>query len=110
MVFKLHMFELYKELTNEQTEPTRPFVSNPPMPQEKRIFKKVLLVCPSLTAVLNPSSTGLNLKILTEVVMKYMGITETTDMLASGWSMNDHKMACLELYKQRYGTPMCCHT
>ncbi len=35
-------------------------------------------------------------------VMKYMGITETTDM-ASGWSMDDHKMACLEIYKQRYG-------
>jgi hypothetical protein len=35
-------------------------------------------------------------------VMKYMGITETTDM-ASGWSMDDHKMACLEIYKQRHG-------
>ncbi len=35
-------------------------------------------------------------------VMKYMGITETSDM-ASGWSMDDHKMACLEIYKQRYG-------
>jgi hypothetical protein len=35
-------------------------------------------------------------------VMKYMGITETTDM-ASGWSMDNHKTACLETSKQRYG-------
>ena len=35
-------------------------------------------------------------------VMKYMGITETTNM-ASGWSMDDHKTACLETYKQRNG-------
>ena len=33
--------------------------------------------------------------------MKYMGITETTDM-ASGWSMDNHKTACLETYKQLY--------
>ncbi len=31
-----------------------------------------------------------------------MGITETTEM-TSGWSMDDHKMAGFELYKQRYG-------
>ena len=41
-------------------------------------------------------------QILPEVMNKYMGITETTDM-ASGWSMDDHKTACLETYKQRYG-------
>jgi hypothetical protein len=34
--------------------------------------------------------------------MKYMGITETTSM-ASGWSMDDYKTACLETYKQTYG-------
>lgn len=35
-------------------------------------------------------------------VMKYMGITETTEM-SSGWSMDDHKTACLELFIDRYG-------
>ncbi len=37
-------------------------------------------------------------------VMKFMGIYETTD-LASGWSVEDHKTACLEFYKKRYGHP-----
>ena len=33
-------------------------------------------------------------------MLEYMGITETTDM-ASGWSMvDDHKVVCLEVYKQ----------
>ncbi len=33
-----------------------------------------------------------------------MGIHETTNM-ASGWSVEDHKTACLEFYKKRYGRP-----
>ena len=33
-----------------------------------------------------------------------MGIHETADM-ASGWSVQDHKIACLEFYKKRYGRP-----
>ena len=32
-----------------------------------------------------------------------MDITETTTMV-SGWTMGDHKTACLETYKQRYGS------
>ena len=35
-------------------------------------------------------------------VMQFMGIVETTKM-CSGWNADDHKAACLELYKQRYG-------
>ena len=36
--------------------------------------------------------------------MKYMGITETTKM-PSGWSLEgqQHKIACLGLFKDRYG-------
>ncbi|KAI2505336.1 hypothetical protein MHU86_9136 [Fragilaria crotonensis] len=37
-------------------------------------------------------------------VMKFMGIVETTKM-CSGWNADDHKAACLEFYKQRYGHP-----
>ena len=33
-----------------------------------------------------------------------MGIEETTDM-GSGWSPDDHKAACLETFKLRYGQP-----
>ena len=40
--------------------------------------------------------------ILAPDVMKFMGIMETTDM-ASGWNEDDHKTACLELYKKRQG-------
>ena len=40
--------------------------------------------------------------ILAPGVMKFMGIMETTDM-ASGWSEDDHKTSCLELYKKRQG-------
>lgn len=36
--------------------------------------------------------------------MKYMGIEDTTN-LASGWNLDDHKAACLEAFKQRYGHP-----
>jgi hypothetical protein len=35
--------------------------------------------------------------------MKFMGIHETPTDMASGWSVEDHKTACLEFYKKRYG-------
>jgi hypothetical protein len=40
--------------------------------------------------------------------MKFMEIQETTDM-ASGWSVEDHKTACLEFFKKRYGRPFDCY-
>ncbi|KAI2497103.1 hypothetical protein MHU86_17420 [Fragilaria crotonensis] len=78
-VFKLHMFELYKELINEQNQANRTL-----MEQSSNATRD------EFKSQISPE------------VMKYMGITETTDM-ASGWSMDDHKTACLEIYKQRYG-------
>jgi hypothetical protein len=41
--------------------------------------------------------------ILTPEVMKFMGIMETTEDMASGWNEDDHKTACLELYEKRQG-------
>ena len=99
-VFKLHMFELYKELINEQNQANRTLMEQSSNATRDEYLKRgvgVLLSYRSAESVFNRFKSQISPE-----VMKFMGITETTDM-ASGWSMDDHKTACLEIYKQRYG-------
>jgi hypothetical protein len=99
-VFKLHMFDLYKELINEQNRANQTLLEQSSNATRDEYLKRgvgVSLNYRSAESVFNRFKSQISPE-----VMKYMGITETTDM-ASGWSMDDHKMACLEIYKQRYG-------
>lgn len=100
-VFKLHMFELYKELINDQNRANQTLLEQSSNATRDEYLKRgvdVSLSYRSAESVFNRFKS----QILPEVMNKYMGITETTDM-ASGWSMDDHKTACLETCKQRYG-------
>lgn len=100
-VFKLHMFELYKELINAQNQVNQSLLEQSSNATRDEYLKRgvgVLLSYRSPESVFNRFKSQISPE-----VMKYMGITETTDM-ASGWSMDDHKTACLEIYKQRYGS------
>jgi hypothetical protein len=95
-VFKLHMFELYKELINEQNQANQTLLEQLSNATRDEYLKQgvgVSLSYRSAKSVFNRFKS----QILPEV-MKYMGITKTTD-IASGWSMDDHKIACLEIYK-----------
>jgi hypothetical protein len=67
------------------------------MRQEMSILIEVSLCYRSAESVFNRFKSQISPE-----VMKYMVITEST-IMASGWSMDDHKTACLETYKQRYG-------
>jgi hypothetical protein len=99
-VFKLHMFDLYKELINEQNRANQTLLEQSSNATRDEYLKRgvgVSLNYRSAESVFNRFKSQISPE-----VMKYMGITETTDM-ASGWSMDDHKMACLEIYKQRHG-------
>ncbi|KAI2495200.1 hypothetical protein MHU86_19339 [Fragilaria crotonensis] len=99
-VFKLHMFELYKELIDEQNKANQALLEQSSHGTREEYLKQGVGLSfshRSAESIFNRFKS----QISTEV-MKYMGITETTEM-ASGWSLDDHKIACLELYKQRYG-------
>ena len=99
-VFKLHMFELYKELINKQNRTNQTLLEQSSNATHDEYLKRgvgVSLSYRSAESVFNRFKSQISPE-----VMKYMGITKTSDM-ASGWSMDDHKMACLEIYKQRYG-------
>jgi hypothetical protein len=99
-VFKLHMFELYKELINEQNQANRTLMEQSSNATRDEYLKRGVGVSLSYRSA---ESVFYRFKSqISPEVMKFMGITETTDM-ASGWSMDDHKTACLEIYKQRYG-------
>jgi hypothetical protein len=94
------MFELYKELINKQNRTNQTLLEQSSNATHDEYLKRgvgVSLSYRSAESVFNRFKSQISPE-----VMKYMGITETTDM-ASGWSMDDHKMACLEIYKQRYG-------
>lgn len=100
-VFKLHMFELYKGLIDEQNRANQTLLEQSSYGTREEYLKQGVGMSfshRSAESVFNRFKS----QISTEV-MKYMGITETTEM-ASGWSLDDHKLACLELYKQRYGS------
>jgi hypothetical protein len=91
-VFKLHMFELFKELINKQNRANLTLLEQSSNATRDEYLKQgvgVLLSYRSAESIFNWFKS----QILPEV-MKYMGITKTTDM-ASGWSMDDHKAACL---------------
>jgi hypothetical protein len=99
-VFKLHMFELYKDLINEQNRANRTLLEQSSNATRDEYLKRgvgVLLSYCSAEFIFNRFKSQISPE-----VMKYMGITETTDT-ASGWSMDNHKTACLETYKQWYG-------
>ncbi len=94
-VFKLHMFELYMELIKEQNQANQTLLEQSFNSTRDEYLNQgvgvLLLFYRSAESVFNRCKS----QILPEV-MKYMGITKTTDM-ASGWSMDKHKMACLDL-------------
>ena len=99
-VFKLHMFELYKDLINEQNRANQTLLEQSSNATRDEYLKPgvgVSLLYRSAESIFNRFKAQISPE-----VMKYMGITETT-IMASGWSMDYHKTACLETYKQRYG-------
>ena len=99
-VFKAHMFELYKDMTADATKTNKTLLEQSShATREEYIKKGVGTVFPlrSPESIFNRFKQQISAE-----VMKYMGITETTEM-SSGWSMDDHKTACLGLFKERYG-------
>jgi hypothetical protein len=60
-VFKLHMFELYKELINEQNQTNQTLLEQLSNATMMSILSEVL-VCRYLSVLQNPSSTGSNLR------------------------------------------------
>ena len=101
-VFKTHMLELYSRFIKEQMEADKALLErSSEATREEYMMKGVGVRYPDRSA----DSIYYRFKgIIAPEVMKFMGIHETTDM-ASGWSMEDHKTACLELYKNRHGRP-----
>ena len=101
-VFKLHMFNIYVSLIKEQSVSDKALLDRSSQATREEYVKKgVGSIYPERSA--DSIYNRFKGQIAPEV-MKYMGIEETTDM-ASGWSPDDHKTACLEAYKQRYGHP-----
>ncbi len=99
-VFKAHMFELYKNMTVEQTNANKALLEQSShATREEHLKKGIGNVFPPRS----PESICNRFKgQFSAEVMKYMAITETTEM-ASGWSIDDHKTACMGLFKDRYG-------
>ena len=86
-VFKLHMFELYKELINEQNKANQALLEQSSHGSREEYLKRGVGLSfshRSAESIFNRFKS----QISTEV-MKNMGITETTEM-ASGWSMDVH--------------------
>ena len=101
-VFKAHMFDIYVALIKEQTaSDTALLERSSQVTREEYIRKGVGAMYPDRS----PDSIYNRFKgQIAPEVMKFMGIEETTDM-GSGWSPDDHKAACLETFKLRYGHP-----
>jgi hypothetical protein len=99
-VFKAHMFDIYVALIKEQIASDKVVLEQSSQStQEEYASKGVGTIYPERSA--DSIYNRFKGQIAPEV-MKYMGIDETTDM-GSGWSPDDHKTACLESFKQRYG-------
>ncbi|KAI2509350.1 hypothetical protein MHU86_5103 [Fragilaria crotonensis] len=92
--------ELYKNMTVEQTNANKALLEQSSHATREEYLKKGI---GNVFPPRSPESIFNRFKgqILAEV-MKYMAITETTEM-ASGWSIDDHKTVCLGLFKDRYG-------
>jgi len=93
------MLELYKELVNKQNRANQTLLEQSSNASRDEYLKRG--VGASLSYLSAESVFNRFKSQISPEVMKFMGITETTDM-ASGWSMDDHKTACLETYKHRY--------
>jgi hypothetical protein len=101
-VFKARMFDIYVALIKEQTASDKALLERSSQVTYEEYTKKgVGWIYPDRSA--DSIYNRFKGQIAPEV-MKYMGIEETTDM-GSGWSPDDHKAACLETFKQRYGHP-----
>ena len=101
-VFKAHMFDIYVALIKEQTASDKALLERSSQATHEEYMKKgvgVMYPDRSADSIYNCFKGQ-----IAPEVMKYMGIEETTDM-ASGWSSDDHKTACLETFKLRYGHP-----
>jgi hypothetical protein len=100
-VFKAHMFELYKDMIADATKANQALLEPSSHATREEYIKRGVgnafpLRSPEL--IFNRFKQQISAE-----VMKYMGITETTEM-SSGWSMDDHKTVCLGLFKDsRYG-------
>ena len=101
-VFKAHMFDIYVALIKEQTAADKALLERSSQATHEEYTKKgVGGMYPDRSA--DSIYNRFKGQIAPEV-MKYMGVEEMTDM-GSGWSPDDHKAACLETFKQRYGHP-----
>ena len=101
-VFKDHMHDIYMDFIKGHIEADRKLLmQSSHATREEYIKKGVGRLFPERSA--DSIYTRFKSQIAAEV-MKYMGVVETTKM-CSGWNVDDHKAACLELYKQRYGHP-----
>ena len=101
-VFKAHMFEIYCKFIKEQMDLDKALLERSSEATRDEYARKGV-------GNLYPDRSGESIynrfkSAIAPEVMKFMGIHETTDM-ASGWSVDDHKTACLEFYKKRYGRP-----
>ena len=101
-VFKAHMFAIYCKFIKEQMESDKALLERSSEATRDEYVRKGV-------GTLYPDRSGDSIyyrfkSAIAPEVMKFMGIHETTDM-ASGWSVEDHKTACLEFYKKRYGRP-----
>lgn len=101
-VFKDHMHDIYMDFIKEHVAADKKLLmQSSHATREEYIRKGVGRLFPKRSA--DSIYTRFKSQIAAEV-MKFMGIVKTTKM-CSGWNADDHKAACLELYKQRYGHP-----
>ena len=101
-MFKSHMFSIYVGFLKDQFASDQALMNRSSQATREEYIKKgVGSIYPERSA--DSIYNRFKGQIAPEV-MKYMGIEETTDM-ASGWNPDDHRTACLETFKQRYGHP-----
>jgi hypothetical protein len=99
-VFKIRMHEIYTNLIKDQTAADKALLSRSSTATQEEYIKQGVgaVYCDRPIDSIYNRFKG---QIAPEV-MKYIGIEETTAM-ETGWSLEDHKIACLESFKQRYG-------
>jgi hypothetical protein len=99
-VFKMKMHQIYSNLIKDQTAADKDLLSRSSMATQEEYIKQGVgaVFCDHTSDSIFTRFKG---QIAPEV-MKYMGVQEMTAM-ETGWSLEDHKTACLELFKQRYG-------
>jgi hypothetical protein len=99
-IFKAKMQEVYTQLLNKRMEDDAEILASSSQVTREEYIKQGL---GQHYADRTPDSLYNRFKSqIAPDVMRYMGIHETTDM-ASGWTEENHKSACMEAFKQRYG-------